>query len=342
MQPTISRETVLIDVDRRQPGLRWSAVFAGAVCSVGFWILLQLLGLGFGLAAVRSVESLRDVSAGTTAWSLISPLIAMFFGGLLAGRLARTYDRKVAGVHGLVMWAITSIVGLCATLWLVTMIVAGAARASGAAIDATGHMMPGSGDAEVRAPTLRELGINGGELVGSINQRLAAEGKPTITVAQFEAAVRGMVQTGLARGDFDQELLIDPLVAHTSLSRPDAIEVERQVEARLDPLDTRPHHLERRTERFLVIAVDASGRALAAVGVALLLSLITSVIGAMIGLRRPPRAGEGGPQRGVRTTEPGGAPPDAEPWTTTSPATGATGMTAPPSPVIPPHDVNGP
>jgi len=38
-------------------------------------MLLQLLGLGLGLAAVRSVESLRDVSAGTTAWSLVSPLM---------------------------------------------------------------------------------------------------------------------------------------------------------------------------------------------------------------------------------------------------------------------------
>jgi len=305
-------------------------------------MLLQLLGLGLGLAAVRSVESLRDVSAGTTAWSLVSPLIAMFFGGLLAGRLAQTYDRKVAGVHGLVMWAITSIVGLCAMIWLVTMIAAGAARAAGAAIDATGHMMPRTGDSEVRAPTLRELGIHGGDLVGSINQRLSAEGKPTITVAQFEAAVRGMAQTGLARGDFDQELLIDQIVAHTPLSRPDATEVERQVEARLDPLDTRPHHLERRTERFLVTAVESSGRALAVVGVALLLSLITSVIGAMIGLRRSPRAGEGGPQRGVRPTEPGVAPPSAEPVTTTSPAPRMTVVTAPPSPVIPPHDVTSP
>ena len=50
MQPTISRETILID--RRQPTLRWSAVFAGVACSAGFWMLLQLLGMGIGLAAI--------------------------------------------------------------------------------------------------------------------------------------------------------------------------------------------------------------------------------------------------------------------------------------------------
>src|ERR1044071_6825752 len=49
MQPTITREAVLID--RRQPTLRWSAVFAGAVCSIGIWLLLQLVGVGIGLCA---------------------------------------------------------------------------------------------------------------------------------------------------------------------------------------------------------------------------------------------------------------------------------------------------
>src|ERR1041384_3980556 len=60
MQPTITRETILID--RRQPMLRWSAVFAGAACSIGFWMLLQLIGVGVGLAAVdvNNAGSLRS------------------------------------------------------------------------------------------------------------------------------------------------------------------------------------------------------------------------------------------------------------------------------------------
>jgi len=303
-------------------------------------MLLQLIGLGLGLLAVHDAESLRGVGAGTAIWTLVAPLVAMFFGGVIAGRLAQTYDRKVSGVHGLVMWALTSILGLCATIWLVTMLAAGAARAGGAAIDATGHMS-GTGDAELRAPTLRELGLDAGNLLAPINQRLTADGKPAISVAQFEAAIRGMVQSGLARGDFDQELLIDQLVAHTPLSRPDATEIERQIEAQLDPLDTRPHHLEHRAERFVVSAVETSGKALATSGFALLLGLLTSVIGAMVALRRP-RAGEGGPQRGLRTTEPGYAPPGAEPVITTSPGAGMTGLSAPPSPVIPPSDITSP
>jgi hypothetical protein len=127
MQP-ISRETVM--VDRRQPVLRWSAVFAASICSIGFWILLQLIGVGIGLSSVDvdDITSLRGAGIGSTAWSLISPLIAMFLGGYVAGKLAHTYDRKLAGAHGLVMWALTSIAGLFATIWIVSMVASGAAR----------------------------------------------------------------------------------------------------------------------------------------------------------------------------------------------------------------------
>lgn len=125
MQATINRETF---VDRRQPILRWSAVIAGTLCSIGFWILLQLLGVGIGMTAADpdDIRSLYSAGVGTTTWSLISPLIAMFFGGLIAGRLARTYDSKLGVLHGLVMWAITEIVGLRVTVWVISAIAHGA------------------------------------------------------------------------------------------------------------------------------------------------------------------------------------------------------------------------
>jgi hypothetical protein len=127
--PTITRETVLID--RRQPILRWSAVFAGGACAVGLWMLLELLGLGVGLCAHHAADTARGMHAtdvATRVWSLLAQVIAMFFGGMIAGKLAQTYERKLAGLHGLVTWALTSVVGMWATVWVVTMITAGAQR----------------------------------------------------------------------------------------------------------------------------------------------------------------------------------------------------------------------
>lgn len=328
MQPTISRETFLID--RRQPTLRWSAVFAGTACSVGFWMLLQLLGVGIGLAAINAddVGTLRGASVGTTIWTLLSPLIAMFFGGVIAGKLSQSFDRKLAGAHGLVMWAFTSILGLCATVWIVTMIAAGATR-SGAAFDATRNRMSWASAQYEPGLMLSEMGIDASSLLPPINQQLSAQDKPTITATQLEAAMRGVVRAGIAQGDFDRELLVDQLVATTRLSPADATDVERQIEARLDPGLTRPHGVEHRAERYVLGAADAAGKALTTVGFSLLLSLIASVLGAMAALRRPQQAGRGGKRRGPYDTDPGYAPP-VEPENMTAPY---------PSPVIPSADL---
>lgn len=127
---SITRETVLID--RRQPMLRWSAVFAGGACSVGIWLVLELLGVGAGLYAHHAADSaggMHAASIATRVWSLVAQVIAMFIGGLIAGRFAQTYERRLAGLHGLVMWALTSLVGMWATVWVITMITAGVQRA---------------------------------------------------------------------------------------------------------------------------------------------------------------------------------------------------------------------
>jgi len=130
--PTITRETVLID--RRQPMLRWSAVFAGGACSVGIWLVLELLGVGAGLYAHHAADSagaMHAASIATRVWSLIAQVIALFIGGVVVGRFAQTYERRLAGLHGLVMWALTSLVGMWATVWVVAMITAGVQRIGG-------------------------------------------------------------------------------------------------------------------------------------------------------------------------------------------------------------------
>src|SRR5688572_16152819 len=64
----------------------WGAVFAGAIVSIGIWLLLYVLGLGIGLTAINPAEvgSLRGAGLTTGIWSLIVPIVAMFLGGIAA------------------------------------------------------------------------------------------------------------------------------------------------------------------------------------------------------------------------------------------------------------------
>src|SRR4051812_18814417 len=102
MLSSISRDTV---IDRRQPMIRWGAVFAGAFVASSIWVLLQLLAVGGGLVSLARdrAGSLSSIGLGTTEWSLIVPLAALFIGGLVAGRFATSYSRGIGALHGLIM-----------------------------------------------------------------------------------------------------------------------------------------------------------------------------------------------------------------------------------------------
>jgi hypothetical protein len=132
MRP-ITRQAV---VERRQPVLRWTAAIAGAAIAVALWVLLQVLGMGAGVAAIDldDAGALRTLGLGTTAWTLFAPLVAMLAGGMFAARLAASSDRRVGAAHGLVVWAVTSLAGIAATLFVVTALAGGAMRTATTAV----------------------------------------------------------------------------------------------------------------------------------------------------------------------------------------------------------------
>lgn len=124
MQPSFNRETI---VDRRQPALRWSAVLAGSAIAVATWLLLQLFGSGIALSVLdlRDWNRIHQIGIGSSAWSVIALVGALFIGGMMAGRLSGFYDRKTVGTHGLLVWAITAIVGLVAISSSISMMTPG-------------------------------------------------------------------------------------------------------------------------------------------------------------------------------------------------------------------------
>lgn len=144
-------------LDRRQPSLRWSAVFGGAAVAVALWVLLQMLGMGAGMAAIDldDAGSLRTVGIGTTVWTLIAPLIALFVGGLVAGRLAATFNDRIGALHGFVTWAFASLLGLAATVAVVSLMTGGSMHGATHGLplsdDITVH--PGMRHAEIQSAT---------------------------------------------------------------------------------------------------------------------------------------------------------------------------------------------
>jgi hypothetical protein len=104
--------------------ISWGALFAGAFAALGVWILLYALGVALGLSTVNPNDpgSVRGSGIFTGAWGLITPLIALFIGGLVAARSSGPNARVGGGMHGLVVWSLTAVGGV----WLIANLFGGA------------------------------------------------------------------------------------------------------------------------------------------------------------------------------------------------------------------------
>jgi hypothetical protein len=263
-----SREAV---IDRRQPQIRWTAVLAGALLAIGLWNLLQLLLVGGALSAIDpdEVDDVRLFGIGTGIGSMLAPLIAMFVGGLLAGRMASHYDRRVSGLHGVLVWALTSVVGL---VLMATVLGALADKSTLAHGDA---MPPVAG-------TRAYLD----DQVTRINRHLEAQHAPTITTDDVVDAARvaGTTAGGTPR-TLDRSAFIARLDAETKLSRPEAEAAIGELGDDAPDVIAAGHQLAVHRQYALAKAED-TGCALLVAGIGLLLCGATAIAGAIFGARR--------------------------------------------------------
>jgi hypothetical protein len=99
--------------------VRWSAVFAGAVCGAGLAFVLDAFGGAIGLAVSSTAPTWRDASFALAFLSglylILTALVSYGFGAYVASRLRTpmtlTDDLRELrdGYHGLVVWGVMTI-----------------------------------------------------------------------------------------------------------------------------------------------------------------------------------------------------------------------------------------
>src|SRR3954447_5522222 len=103
---TAPRGAVPLDADplAARPHISWGAIFGGMFASLGLWLLLYVFGLAVGLSRLHPPHPATPKSSGifTGIWGVIAHVIALFAGGLVAGRGAGVASRGEGSVHGLV------------------------------------------------------------------------------------------------------------------------------------------------------------------------------------------------------------------------------------------------
>jgi hypothetical protein len=91
------------------PAVRWGAILAGVAAGVSVQLVLTLFGIATGLSVSDVAQDNGGAAMGALLWAGASMLVAAFVGGYVAGRMSGL-KRKTDGVlHGLVSWAVTTL-----------------------------------------------------------------------------------------------------------------------------------------------------------------------------------------------------------------------------------------
>ena len=106
--PAEDQRTILLNE------IAWGAVLAGVVVALVTQLLLNMLGLGIGIATLDpgtgDNPSATSLSIGAGIWWTLTGIIASLVGGYAAGRLSGRPKEATAAWHGLTAWAFTTLV----------------------------------------------------------------------------------------------------------------------------------------------------------------------------------------------------------------------------------------
>jgi hypothetical protein len=267
----------------------WGALFAGAIVALASWILLYAIGLAIGLSSVDpgDMSSAKVAGIGTGIYSLLSPLIALFCGGMVASRLAGLASHKDGALHGVVVWGLTTLAGLMVIGMLLQNIVGatiGLGKSAVGAVQDTATAAAAAPDTNAGARdtggAMAALGLDYDTLLAPANQRLAAEGLPAVSAEQMKAAVQDAVPQMFLAGSFNREALLNSIAANTALSRAEAEQVALSVEQKFVATKQR---VTTQAKETALAAADTTGKAFWAISAALLLGLISAAAGGAIG-----------------------------------------------------------
>lgn len=288
--------------------LSWSAIFGGAFVALGVWILLYSLGLALGLSAMDPNDpgSAKSAGIGTGIWSLIAPLIALFFGGFVAARTAGVLDKGGGALHGAVLWGLTTLAGTILMSMALSSLMGAVFSVGKTAVGAAGTAVVGA--ATQGGEAAKAFGLDANDALGPVNQRLAQEGKPTVTADQIQKATNDVLSTALRTGQLDREVLVTSIADNTKLSRQDAEDVATRVEQQFNQtkgqIKQQAGQIGQQVQAGALKAADTTGRVFWGIFGSLLLGLVSSVLGATLGVSRRQRVrAEGavvpGPRREV-------------------------------------------
>lgn len=218
----------------------WAAILAGCIAALSVHLLATLLGLGLGLSLLDPVTNQNpgaEITIGAgIAWS-VSALLALWVGGWVSGRGARTTNAKLGGLHGFLVWCTATVVTALFLSSGAGALIGGAAKLAGktATVAGKGAAAAGSQAAEAFAgggdKMLKQFAAENSDFISSFINDLKGPGAggaqpgPLSATARREigwSLFRVFTQAKEARTPEVRDAAIRVVAQHTGLSEIDA------------------------------------------------------------------------------------------------------------------------
>ncbi len=273
------------------PSLCWGAILGGTVAAIGIHILLTALGVGASLAVFTPVTDTNPVAAfsfgAAMVWTVCA-LIALWFGGLVAGRLSHSLHGGL--VHGILVWCLTLILTLLLLSMGTGMILGGALKILG------GGLGIGSQAATTELAGALKEGLQRGDahvvsFVEEAVQSVPANSSPqALTRARREldfAITRLFSRDNDLTSPANRSAAINALVAYAEMSEAAATKTVEAWTASYQQLQVELKNLKQVSEQKARQTADRAAANLASAAIwsffALLLGLLAAALGGKCG-----------------------------------------------------------
>ncbi|CAI0841631.1 hypothetical protein [Serratia grimesii] len=211
--------TTVYESNRFAFHVSWGSILAGSAMALVTYLILSVLGTAVGASAVDPMHEgnpLSGFGVGTGIWLFVSTLIALAAGAFIAGRTAP--DR--GGLHGLLSWAVTTLL----TTWLVISLASGvvglAGNAVGKGLSLAGNGLaaaaPGIGDSVKQQLDKKGISLDWDDLENQLTTTLKQTGKTELDPSKLTQKTEQAATDGKQSAT---DVTTDPTQAATELKQ---------------------------------------------------------------------------------------------------------------------------
>ncbi|MCJ2073197.1 PhnA-like protein [Methylobacterium sp. J-030] len=267
----------------------WGAIFAGAVTALVTQVIVNLVGVGIGLASVGTTAadnpSASTVSLSAGVWFVASGIIASLAGGLIAGRLSGKPLPGAAALHGLVSWAVTTLVVLYMLTSAASGLVGGTLSTVTAALGGAGNLVGGTVQtaAQAAAPSLSKITNPLDGIEDKVRQQTAGQ-DPQAARDAAVAAIKALFTGDAAQKQQAESRAADALAKAQNIPVDQARQQVKDYETQYDQAVATA---KQKAEAAAVTAKSAATQGAFYAALALILGALAAFLGGRLGAPKP-------------------------------------------------------